>query len=447
MARTEFSSVDTHSAWRRLAFLAVISGCALLLQQSEAKSQVAPRGGRPAAPRNPTPTPPVAPAEIKPLPAEPEEGPPEKKYATLPVDEPQSRNKSKIGGILRAGKFASPEEQQAFDDFYTKYFLARWSLQGDVASLPARRQELATHFRNAKSGEVRDHLNQLVLNFLKKLVEGEFHPAVKVNALLMIGELNGTDAGGRGMPLPEALTFLIAEAENTKIPDGLRAAALIGIMRHAVAGVPSGDAQKAVAGAMLQLAGDVPSGLTPSGRAWIAAQAVEILAVLGSVGDDNAVFKALLKIVANSKLPILVRVAAADSLGRLNYSSATGINPVETAVALGQLAIDACAEEERLAEEAQSQPAKATSPPDMRRRMIHRLDAVLTALVGEDDKNPKGVLLLAKEAAQKTFLEDLQKAVKAAVDELDDKRQETDDMKPKVAGLKKNLEAWLQKKP
>jgi hypothetical protein len=424
---------------RQIALLVVFAGCAMVCLPAEAQRQPPARRG--AAQPNEDGMKPAVPVAQE-QEAEAEEGPPEKKYENLPVDTALSREKSKIGAMLRDGKFATSQAKDDFDNFYKNYFLARWSLQTDVRNLALHyRQELSNNFKAAKTGAVHDHLHELVLDFMKMLIDRDFHPAVKVNAMLMIGELNSVEQIGRdaAVPSPEALTVLIAAVENAKLPDGLRAAAMVGILRHASAGVLSADAQQAITVAMLELAAaDLPAGSAASGRAWIAAQAVEILGVLGKVGANNAVFTALFKIVADGKLPILVRGAAADSLGRLNYSSATDINAAQTAAALCQFALDACTEELRAAKDTRAQP--------FRRRMVHRLDAVLMALIGEDEKNPKGIASLAP-ADQKALLAALQKDVKDAVDVLDDKRQETEDMKPTVMQLQKKLEAWLQKKP
>jgi hypothetical protein len=440
MARLNISFAGSRLARRFIALLAIFALGALLYQPTETRGQPPARGGR--RPPVDNPRAPEVP-EIEPEDAEPEEGPPEKKYKSLPVDEKQNRKKSEIGRILRTGKFAGPEEQQSFDDFFLKYLLARWTVQSDITSLPARRQELLNYLRtHAPAAEVHDRLNRLVLDFMKSLIGGDHHPAAKINAMLVIGDLNAVEpaAGVTVVPWSEALNVLIAAVESQKIPDGLRAAAMIGILRHASAGIQNADAQKPLTVAMLRLAnGDVPTGTAPSGRAWIVAQALETLGILGSTGEDNAVFKAMLKIVADPKLPLLLRSAAADSLGRLNYSSAGGISPAETAVALGQLALDACAEELRL--------AKETSRLDLRRRMLHRLDAVLMALVGEDETKPKGIVSLAKDPAQTTFVTDLKKTVKNAIDVLDDKKKENESMKPAVVELQKNLKDWLQKKP
>jgi hypothetical protein len=277
---------------------------------------------------------------------------------------------------------------------------------------------------------------------MKTLVAGDFHPAVKVNAMLMIGELNRVEQTGHdaAVPLPEALTALIAAAGKANLPDGLRVAAMIGILRHADAGIKDDDTRKSLTTVMLRLvAADLPAGSAPTGRAWLVVQAAETLGKLGSVGDGNAVFQALLKRVGDSKLPFLVRSAAANSLGQLDYSSATGINPVETAATVGQFALDACVEELRL--------AKESKKPVSRRRMLQRLNAALMVLGEEDDKDRKGITPLAKEPAQQAFLAGLQKPVKAARDVLDYKREEAADMKPHLVELQKKLDASLQKKP
>ena len=326
-------------------------------------------------------------------------------------------------------------------------------MQQDVTELVNYRKGLSSHFRTAIPGETHDHLAHLALDFLKKLVGGDYHPAVKINAMLAIGELNSVEQSGHdaAVPLPEALNVLIAGVESKKLSEGLRTAAMVGVLRHASAGISGGEARKKVNDVMLPLAtADVPAGSALSARAWMVAQAAETLGALGSVGENNDVFAALLKIVVNAKLPLLLRCAAADALGRLDYSSAGGINPLETATALGQLAINVC-------KDGLAAKMDTTRVP-FRRRMVHRLDAVLMALSGMDEKTHQGIESLAKEQPQKTFVDGLQKAVKDAVNTLDHKTDsrvdllrepdaKLDDMKDTVTTLQKTLESLLQKKP
>ena len=65
---------------------------------------------------------------------------------------------------------------------------------------------------------------------MKQLAAGPYHPAVQVNAMLMIGELNSVEQPPT--PLPEALDAMIAAVQDTKLSDAVRVAALVGIERH-----------------------------------------------------------------------------------------------------------------------------------------------------------------------------------------------------------------------
>jgi hypothetical protein len=340
--------------------------------------------------------------------------------------------------MLREGKFSSPDAKTELTDFYENYFLSRWTEQEGLKNLAKYRGELAGHCRAAKPGETRDHLTRTVLDFLKKLVDGDYHPAVRINAMLAIGDLNRVERSGRdeAVPLPEALDVLVAYVENKKLPESLRATAMIGILRHAAAGIQGSDPQKKVGDLALRLAtANLPNSAL-AGRAWMVAQGAETLGALGAVGDNNEVFTALLKLVADTKLPLLVRCAAADAIGRLNYSSANGINPVDAATALGRLAADVC--KDGLA------ATKDTAGKTFRRRMLHRLIPVATALAGDDDKNHKGIASLAKDPEQK-LAGDVQKALKEAVEELDNSRN-TGDLKEIITKLQQSLNKLLPKK-
>jgi hypothetical protein len=407
-------------------------------------------GGRTPAGR--TPPGPAADAE-PPEPAEPEEGPPEKTYDSLPVDTALRKLDSKIRATLHAGNYENPQAKADFEPFYTGYFFPRWSVQQDIRNLPHYRQDLMSHLRTAIPGQPRNDLISLALAFLKRLVVGDFHPAVKINAMLAIGELNRVEssAGVKAVPLPEALDVLLTAAGSNKFSEGLRVAAMVGILRHAAAGIPGSDAQKKVNDLMLRLvAADMPAGSVLSSRTWLVAQAAEALGDLGAVGENNEAFAALLKLVANDKLPFAVRYAAVDALGHLDYSSANGINPLDTATVVARLAIDGC--KDGLA------TAKDTTRLPFRRRVLCRLTAVQSALGGDEEKNHKGILSLAKEQPQQEFIAGLQKSLKEAIDEIDHKEdprlditKEPDvklkDMKDTVTKLQASLERLLQKKP
>ena len=101
--------------------------------------------------------------------------------------------------------------------------------------------------------------------------------------------------------------------------------------------MPTRKSASALTAALLKVAAeDLPAGAARAGREWIRCLCIETLGHLGSPGENNAVFKLMADTVADSKLRFSTRAAAAESLGRLDYAGAAGINPAETAAALGQ---------------------------------------------------------------------------------------------------------------
>jgi hypothetical protein len=363
----------------------------------------------------------------------------EKGRQQLPVDESLKKDITWINSVLIAGRFSNPAEEQRFDKFYENYYLARWTQEKNLSSLHNFRKDLRISHLGRKSAgtTVHDHLSKLVLDFMKKLSVGPYHPAVQVNAMLMIGELNSVE-WPQPAPMPEALDVLLAATESGKYPDAVRVAAVIGIQRHAADGISDPNAAKAVASAMLKLAGeDMPSGAARAAREWIRAQALETLARLGSVGENNAVFNSMVKTLVDEKLSLSTRGIAAESLGRLNYSNASGISSVDTAGKLAQFLLDACAEETR-------QSKNAVDPVMLRRLMRQRVSEVCSALTGEEE-NRKGIASLAREASQQALLGDLQKSIEATAEFLDDKKHEAEELQGPVEELQGKLEAWLKK--
>jgi hypothetical protein len=361
------------------------------------------------------------------------------KYDELPVNAGLKKNTSSVGHMLSEGRFDAAGGQQLFDDYYQDFLLPQWTPTKDIANLPKLRHDLGNQLRKKNAGApatVHDHFNALLLEFMQKLAAGNYHPAVRANAMLMIGELNRVEQPPT--PLPEALEVMVAAVQSSKLSDGVRAVAMVGIKRHVIAGVADEDARKKLTAVLLHLAADeMPAGTARDGREWILRQAIDILGRLGSVGENNAVFRLLANTVSNAKLPLKTRTAAAESLGRLDYSGASGINAADVAAVLGQLAIDACAEE--------LQQVK-NSDPISRPRLMERLSAVLLALVGGEDASRKGIISLAGEPNQQAFLGELQKTIESMTDWLSDKKHDDDKPEGSVQELQTKLEAWLKKK-
>jgi len=273
----------------------------------------------------------------------------EQQYIELPVDESKKNDRFKVAQILRGGQ-TSEEEQQIVRDYYLNYRFPEWTLKKSRSQLPRLRQNLRNDLRTAETGPAHDYLNALALDFMTKMAAAErVHPAARVNAMLMVGELNQVEANSPGdlpTPLPEALPALMQSLDAPDLPDSVRAAALVGLQYHVRFGQLADADRDAIVQRMGALASttEPPAGRSAQGHAWMRTKAAEILGDLRAPGDQGVVARALADMVANSDNPMLLRCTAAQALARLDYAGQSGVDAGAIADALAGLAADAIRE-------------------------------------------------------------------------------------------------------
>jgi hypothetical protein len=384
----------------------------------------------------------------------------EPQYAEMPLEEeykkrPPSVQRSQVTSIIRnsPSKFANDGDKKTVDDYYKTYALPRWTQveyaapraahgDRDNMTLLAFRRELKKELAMAK-GQVHEYLNDMVLEFMGGLLQGNYHPFAQVNAALMIGEL---DEDQPGKPYLKALPVLIRIVEDAKLRDPVRADAMVGILRHVEAGLGEDAPRAALTAAMLKLlTGEISSPMTAQGQVWIRGQALEVLGRLGSPGENGEIFTAILASLGDAEISALVgpqlsyttRCIAANALGRLNYTGAKGINATEAPAMLGQLTVQVCDDGLRAAK-------MRCDPVLVRRALTARLGAVLAALRGAD-ANHKGILPIA-EAQQKDSLTELQTFLEDAMEVIEvGKKSMPAEVDAAATKLRDSVTTWLQK--
>jgi hypothetical protein len=379
----------------------------------------------PAAPK----TPPAGPAAAAPA-----------EYAHDTYDDALKKDRSAVYRILWAGQFGSREEESErfFDRYYLKHAFPRWTLPENLALLVEFRKDLRNDLKTAKKTAVHDHLNKLALDYFSKLAAGNYDPAVRVNAMLMIGELNAVEAPSlldAPVALPEAREVLLKTVADEQQPEAVKVAALDGIIRHAQIGLDDPAARKAVSDAMLKLLNsDRPVGGSVVGHTWMQAQATEVLGELKAVGNGGEVAMALKDIVAASALPWRgeLRAAAAEALGKLDYRGATELHPAASqfAAALGQLALDACTAETN---------AQVPSP----RRLKYRVGAAMIGLTGTDEDGTGGASTLATGPPHQAFVAEVRKSLEAILNVAEEAKDDGSVLKEKIGPERAKLAQLL----
>ena len=346
-------------------------------------------------------------------------------YLQLPADEEeqerveaaQESRRLAIRKMLNGGTI-KPDEREGFETYYKTYALARWTWRSKHAELANFRRELRSDLKIAKISEANTQLTEIALAFLTEVAGGDYHPAARYNALLAIGELNKRESlrvSEPPVPMPQALPVLLKALDDPRQPDVVKVASLLGILRHVKAGLPEAQIPYTeVLSPVLALAeSKMAAGRTAEGHLWMRARAVEVLGAMRAVGEQNVVVRTLAGIVAEEGGPLTLRCAAAQALGNLDYRSAINLDPSGLAVALGQLAADACAAE----------LARTDNAPDERRGLKSCLNAVVIGLTGPPvqtrqgtDHPSKGIAGLATNPAHKPIVDDLLKRVHVLVD-------------------------------
>ncbi|MEX0936684.1 MAG: hypothetical protein WDZ59_02410 [Pirellulales bacterium] len=293
----------------------------------------------------------------------------------------------------------------------------------------------------AENGPVRNELNRLTAGKMREFVEKNFHPATRYNAALILANIDQTKAPDfrtPPVPLPDATRYLLSGIlmadqfqSGRPVDDYLKAAALVGLQRHAKLNIP--DATKSeLSSAAVQLLSqsDPPGDRSAAAHLWMRRQAVEILAALGQPGTGNAAYNALLSAVNEQSSPLWFRQAAASAIGRLTFPQDAGLDGAALAAALGRLAVAAC--------DAEAAPAGQT-PDQLSDQMLvtrRRLGAGLHSV-------QQGLAAAAKLAPQNQDISKLQQPTTQLLETLTDTTTDDATIAPQIAQKRSQLQSAL----
>ena len=297
-------------------------------------------------------------------------------YQTLPVPEALSGNtadanrtrnrfESQIRAILRGDlDFDDDANKNLFTNWYTRYIFPSMTQPVNFAKMDVVRQKFVRQDLGfAKNPKVHDYLvNDLTLPEMTKIVRGNFYPAVRYNAMLIIANLNQVEmptTGQRTPPIPliSALKVMVDELQNDQQSDAVHLAAWIGVLRHAELNrinqrIPLEGVKviRDIASSLLTQKNPA-AGRSVSGHVWMQRRATEVLAALGTADMPRGPLIAaqIQALAADDQVPLSLRLTAARSLGKLQYGAGAKVTPQGVATNLGALAAFICrAEMERV---------------------------------------------------------------------------------------------------
>lgn len=188
--------------------------------------------------------------------------------------------------ILNEGQVT---DQKMFDA-WCQFRIADITLSKNASQLPEIRKKLKQELQRAKDPARSQAVTKFLGQLREIIADPAYSPTARVNAILILGDLNKTEPDVRGtgaIPLPEAQANLLKLIDNgapvNDISDAMRAAALIGLERHA--GGPMGEeAKKKLSDELRELMATPapPAGRSSDVQEWLAGRAKGILEALGA---------------------------------------------------------------------------------------------------------------------------------------------------------------------
>ncbi len=286
-------------------------------------------------------------------------------FKSDPVDEKAGRNRAIAQQCVKDPTIYA-NNMTKFDDYFDNYHFPEMTRPEPekLAELGKLRDEIFKYFLwKTSNAQLQSDLTDRAFKAMGKIVQdASYHPAVRYNAILVIGMLDEKYSDGHQPPKPlpkatKALTIVVdMAATSNRFPPPVILGAVIGLERHAQFPKSLGaEAVSAMSAALVKLVmHDEPiQEMDPDAYAWLRLRAASVLAKLGNTGENNVVHLALIHLISTSK-SLDDRCEVAAMLDKITYKDAK-LDTAGTAEPLFALAREVAAAEDKRAQDFQDQ--------------------------------------------------------------------------------------------
>ncbi len=253
-------------------------------------------------------------------------------------------------------EFQNAEALREFDSYFQDYLFPSMTLTSaeGLQELASHRGRLMRMLERPNYSQIHQRLTAMAFEAMQEIAVGNFHPASRYNAMLVIGSLDQEagdprDENNPPVPLPEAADFMIEQLqEETRAPDILKLGAMIGLERHVQYGLAEEKRSVLTDELIKVVTAPRPGERTVDFHAWLQFRAAQTLAQMKSLGEDNRIHIALTWLLNQDDVPITERLYVAKSLQLLKdqYTPEAGIDAAATVGAIGNVLADALDVEE-----------------------------------------------------------------------------------------------------
>ena len=234
------------------------------------------------------------------------------------------------------GSFDLGQNQSKLDTYFNGYLLPLMThYESDEVDFGSMRQRLVRDTLARATGRAaRDYLlDGILFPFAKEVVQEDYHPAARVNAMALIAALDRDPARGtqsEPVPMSECLDYMLNVVRSENAPEFLRIPAMQGIERHLGYDFRNSDNRRVseaqrqqIQASMLEFIDQQYSGEADADDVLYFKQriAVRTLGLMQSPGTDDIVLNKLQSLIVDTKARPWLRVDAVEAFSQLDLDS------------------------------------------------------------------------------------------------------------------------------
>lgn len=245
---------------------------------------------------------------------------------------------SKVESSEAAKKYFDRIKKGEFDNeskaFLEQVALPQLAIEGNRRQIERIRRRMRDMLLNEKTSDAAalDQAAKTAVDWLvSQAGNPQAEPVVRVNAMLLAGELRSKD----GRPWAGTVGPLATVMGDDALPAGVRVAAAAGLARHVDAARAAGSPDAAlakVADPLVSVIAASPSTADAAAGDWLVSRALDMLPIVAPKATPEAA-KAMVAVLDDARRPVDVRVRAAAALG----ATATAASNVDAGEAVSRI--------------------------------------------------------------------------------------------------------------
>lgn len=235
---------------------------------------------------------------------------------------------------LRSGDIGSIQTE--LNEYLNGYLFPKMAQKDDLAlsQLGDLRRDF---FRNFLSDKIAANGRAVVIQnyaipFAQRVINGNFHKAAKLNAVVLLGMLNDAEGDSRTLPRPSnaALSILVQLFNDPAQPEWIKVAALAGIQRHIDTDRHASPrridqaTRTSIANQCMAIINDGAEGQdkwAPELAYWMKRRCTQTLGSMGTPGPDSEYIKTLQTVMDNEDNSIWLRLDALLGMSKMPVES------------------------------------------------------------------------------------------------------------------------------